>query len=336
MRDEARADSLDEVFRPLEHAKEAMSQVMDQTGQFVLSLDPERRVLTATPLDVDQALAQVLWKRKYPQVLISGTLAVQGSFRYPCSRLGITRVASRDVQEFTAASPFDYAGRMRIYVPRSIPEPSWNEEEDQAFVDALAEEIRHIILKITGGRTLVLFTSYRRLKAVRNLLLKQPLPCKLLRQEKGVAAAQLLQSFREDETSVLLATGAFWQGVDVQGDSLTCVVIDKLPFPSPSEPVLYGLHQRVLNRTGGDQKAAMDEVDLPTMLLQLRQGTGRLIRHEEDWGIVAIMDRRVMRSRYLSAVQAALPPAPWVRSMEELTDWYAGQPARDVQQGHAI
>lgn len=266
--------------------------------------------LCMAPVEIASFLRKMLWdKREYPIVLTSGTLKVKDSFEYIKSTLGINKC-----REFSAESPFDYQNRMMIYTPIDLPLPNANPEADKLFLDRAAERIS-FLLKCSNGRALVLFTSHRRMREIYQRLkafnLEYPLLC-----QGDDNVGRLLKRFREDVDSVLLATGSFWEGVDVAGESLTCVIMDKLPFPNPRDPLIQSLHEKA--KTEG--LSPFYNIDLPRMLATLRQGAGRLLRQESDWGIVAILDRRA-GTKYKSLLQATLPPGVWTSDIKKVENW---------------
>lgn len=314
----ARGEFFEEIEEQITEAELALELYEQNDSGFVAYV--EGKDFVVSPLEVGPLLNESLWSRSkgnYPVVLLSGTLAVQGNLEYICKKLGLDLPDNSCRLECQVyPSPFDFENRVRIYVPEHMPRPRHDEQEDEEFIRALASEIEKLVY-ITQGRALVLFTSYRRMNAVYDLLKEKELPGRLFCQGKELPSYRLLEVFRQDVNSILLATGTFWEGIDAQGETLTLVVMDKLPFPSPNEPLTYGRHERV-KVSGGD---AFREVALPEMLLQLRQGAGRLIRHEEDWGIIAVLDPRAAKD-YRKLVEEALPPAPWVKDIRELVFWY--------------
>lgn len=270
--------------------------------------------LSVAPISINSFLSEMLWQTKeryIPIILSSGTLAIRGDFNFIEDRLGIRR----ETLHFSAASPFNYRERTVIYVPRDLPSPSHDVAEDQAFVEAITNRIADI-LTITRGKALVLFTSHRRMNAVYEKLAGKGVPWPLLRQGQNPAGL-LLQRFREDIDSVLLATGSFWEGVDVVGESLSAVIMDKLPFPSPFDPLVQAMREK-LEASGLDPH---QNLNIPEMLSNLRQGAGRLIRHENDRGIIAILDWRAAK-QYASLVKEALPPGKWVHQLREVREWW--------------
>ena len=249
--------------------------------------------LRASPIDVSRIAREALFDRMRATVLTSATLAVDGSFAYVKSRLGI-----REAAEVRVPSEFDYARQALLYLPRRIPSP-----KAPTFSAAAAREVIEI-LKRSRGRAFVLFTSYAMLRAVQQFV-EMSLPFPILVQ--GTAPRTiLLEQFRSTPNAVLLATSSFWHGVDVVGEALSCVIIDKLPFASPGDPITAARIESV-NARGGD---AFAEYQVPLAILALQQGLGRLIRHRTDRGVLAILDPRLRTMGYGRRFLESLPPAP--------------------------
>ena len=254
--------------------------------------------LRASPVDVSRIVRDALFDRFRTVVLTSATLAVEGSFDYIKGRLGIT-VA----EELQVASEFDYRQQALLYLPRRMPPP-----KSPSFAEAVARETVALLTR-SRGRAFVLFTSYRVLRAVQPIV-EMALPYPILVQGTAPRSA-LIEEFRETPNAVLLATSSFWQGVDVVGESLSCVVIDKLPFASPGDPVTSARIEAI-NARGGD---AFAEYQVPLAILSLQQGLGRLIRHRTDRGVLAVLDPRLATMGYGRRFLASLPPAPVTRDL---------------------
>jgi ATP-dependent DNA helicase DinG len=263
--------------------------------------------LHRTPVEVSPVLSGALWGEPIPFLLTSATLSVSGDLSYFRERVGLARV---DAREIIVDNEFDFAGRALFYVPGGLPDPS-----DPAFPVAAAEETREI-LSCSGGGALVLCTSYRTLSALTDAL-RGTMPYTLYVQGDA-PRAHLLRAFREGEDTVLIGTGTFWEGVDVPGASLRCVVIDKLPFASPSDPVTSA-RIRALRDRGVDP---FTEYQLPEAVLSLRQGVGRLLRRGDDFGVVALLDRRVSTRGYGQLFRANLPSARWTDDRAEVAAFF--------------
>jgi ATP-dependent DNA helicase DinG len=262
---------------------------------FVYYVDTRGRglFLRASPIDVSRLAKEAVFDRMRTTVLTSATLAVDGSFEYVRSRLGI-----REPMELRVESEFDYARQALLYLPRRVPPP-----KSPAFSAAAAREVIEI-LKRSRGRAFVLFTSYAVLRAVQPFV-EMAVPFPILVQ--GTAPrSTLIEQFRSTPNAVLLATSSFWQGVDVVGEALSCVIIDKLPFASPGDPITAARIEAI-KANGGDAFAAYQ---VPLAILALQQGLGRLIRHRTDRGVLAILDPRLRTMGYGRRFLNSLPPAP--------------------------
>jgi len=263
--------------------------------------------LHRTPVEISAVLAGTLWEDPVPFLLTSATLSVSGDLSFFRDRAGLARV---DARELIVDNEFDFEGRALFYVPRGLPDPS-----DPAFPAAAAGETREI-LDCSGGGALVLCTSYRTLAALTDSL-RGELPYTLYVQGDA-PRTQLLREFRDGEDTVLIGTGTFWEGVDVPGASLRCVVIDKLPFASPSDPVTSA-RIRALRERGEDP---FDGYQLPEAVLALRQGVGRLLRRGDDYGVVALLDGRVATRAYGGLFRANLPPMKWTRDRADVAAFF--------------
>jgi ATP-dependent DNA helicase DinG len=254
--------------------------------------------LRASPIDVSTIVRELLFDRMRTTVLTSATLTVDGGFDYLRGRLGI-----RSADEVRLPSEFDFRSQAILYLPPRMPDPRQPE-----FAPAAGRQVVEI-LKRTHGRAFVLFTSYATLRVVQEIA-EMALDYPILVQ--GTAPrTQLLRQFRETPHSVLLATSSFWQGVDVVGDALSCVIIDKLPFASPADPVTSARIDAVRAR-GGEP---FSEYQVPLAILTLQQGLGRLIRHRQDRGVLAVLDPRLRTKGYGRRFIASLPPAPVVHDL---------------------
>ena len=262
--------------------------------------------LRATPIDVAGRLKELLFDDVRSAVLTSATLAVDGGFAYVKDRLGIEPTA-----ELLLPSPFRYEQQAILYVPGGMPEPL-----EPAFVDRAADEIVRL-LELSHGRAFVLFTSYANMNAVAERIAGR-VEFPLLMQGEA-PKAQLLDTFRRTRHAVLLATASFWQGVDVAGEQLSCVIVDKLPFASPGDPVVAARIDR-LRRRGAN---AFGEYQVPVAVLMLKQGLGRLIRSARDRGILAVLDSRLVNKQYGRRFLESLPPARLVHDIEEVARFMA-------------
>ncbi|MFZ5862807.1 MAG: ATP-dependent DNA helicase [Nitrospirota bacterium] len=261
--------------------------------------------LSASPLDVSAILRETLFSGGAPCVLTSATLTAGGSFEYVRSRLGIDHADERAL-----ASPFDFRTQSLLYVPEAFPLP-----RDPDFVDAVAEEVVRVV-SASRGRAFILFTSRRMLERVSDSC-RRRMGYPVLRQGEAPRMA-LIQRFKA-EPSVLFATMGFWQGIDVPGDALSCVVLDKLPFAPPDDPVVEA-------RTAALKAEGLDpftSYQLPTAAIWLKQGFGRLIRSRRDRGVIAILDRRLLTHRYGRFFLDSLPPAPLTTSFLDVERFFS-------------
>ena len=252
--------------------------------------------LQATPIDVSTLLAETLFANYASVILTSATLTVadaegKPSFDHLKKRLGIPFP-----KELVVPSHFDYATQALLYLPRSMPAP-----RDPDFVAQASEKIRRV-LEITRGRAFCLFTSHAQMRELHERLLAQ-LPFPLLLQG-SVPRHVLLQQFRETPNAVLFGTSSFWQGVDVQGEQLSCVIIDKLPFAVPTDPIMKARTDAIA-AAGGN---AFNDLQVPQAVLALKQGFGRLIRSLSDRGVLMLLDPRIRTTRYGATFLDSLPP----------------------------
>lgn len=253
--------------------------------------------LKSAPLNVAPHLRDLLWTQR-PGICASATLAVDGDFSYFKKQVGL-----ESTLELETPSPFDYQKQATLYVPRYLPEPN---EPD--FVMHARSAIKDI-LQVTQGRAFVLFTSYKGMHSAYNVLCDElPYP---LKKQGDLPRSSLIEWFKITPNAVLFATSSFWEGVDVPGDALSCVIIDRLPFSVPDDPVVQA-HVERLKMQGKDW---FREFMLPEAIIRLKQGFGRLIRTTSDRGLVAILDNRLFTKSYGSTILRALPDCPRVRDL---------------------
>jgi len=246
--------------------------------------------LQATPIDVSSILAENLFSKVGAVILTSATLTVGGSFDYAKSRLGLP-----SARTLAVAGLFDYSKQALLYVPQDLPDP-----RDARFPNAAADLILRL-LELSRGRAFVLFTSYAQMRQVYDRVSwKTPFPTLL--QGTGPRSA-LLEEFKSTPNCVLFATSSFWQGVDVPGDQLSMVIIDKLPFAVPSDPVVEA-RIRAIRERGGNP---FYEYQIPEAALALKQGFGRLIRSRSDRGVLVLLDNRITKQRYGRVFFDSLP-----------------------------
>jgi ATP-dependent DNA helicase DinG len=261
--------------------------------------------LRASPIDVSGIMRDMLFDRMEGLVLTSATLTVDDSFEYVRGRLGLRRA-----QELRLDSEFDYARQSILYLPRSMPDP-----RSPQFTSAAGREVIEI-LRRTSGRAFVLFTSYSNLRDVHAIAARE-LEYPIFVQGSAPRSA-LLRDFKSTPNSVLLATSSFWQGVDVAGEALSCVIIDKLPFASPGDPITSARIEAI----GAQGGSAFGDYQVPLAVLALKQGLGRLLRHRQDRGVLAILDPRLKTMGYGRRFLASLPPAPVTHQLSDIERFF--------------
>jgi ATP-dependent DNA helicase DinG len=261
--------------------------------------------LEACPIDVSGMLQESLFSRVPSCVLTSATLTVAESFGYIRTRLGLN-----DSQELSLSTEFNIRKQALLYIPKGMPD-----YRHPSYLDRAADEIRSI-LRASHGRAFVLFTSYRQMETMFERLASElPYPCMV--QGKGGGKSRLLEEFKVTRNGVLFATASFWQGVDVKGEALSAVIIDKLPFQVPSDP-LVAARSAHIEREGGN---AFSEYQVPTAILRLKQGFGRLIRSTTDRGILAILDNRLSTKSYGKLFMASLPDYEVTENSADLVEF---------------
>lgn len=260
-----------------------------------------RLTLHATPIEVGEILQEELFSGQRPVVLTSATLAVADSFDFFRSRLGVGAAKAERLP-----SPFDFPNQCGLYVPGHLPEPN-----DPAFPAAAIEEMERILHR-SGGRAFLLFTSYRQMEAAHAGLAGR-LPWTVLKQGEA-PRGRLIERFRSDTGSVLFATMSFWTGVDVPGEALSCVVMDRIPFTMPGDPVSKARAEAVEARGG----SSFNDLTVPEAAVRLKQGFGRLIRSRSDRGLVAILDTRLLTKGYGRTFVRSLPGVPLYRRLEDV------------------
>jgi ATP-dependent DNA helicase DinG len=263
------------------------------------------RVIRSALVEPGPVLEQVLWSRVPATVACSATLAVAGSLAVATRTLGVD-----DPATVVAASPFDFRRNALLYVPRAVPQPS-----SDGFQAAAERELASLV-DASWGRALVLCTSWRAVESFAAALAH--LPYELLVQGDDVPA-RLAARFRDEVASVLVATRTFFEGFDVPGESLSLLVLDRLPFPRPDDPLLAERGRRV--EAAGASR--FSEVWLPAAAVSLQQALGRLVRSETDRGVMAVLDRRLADAGYRASLLGSLPPAPLTRSLEDVRAFFA-------------
>ena len=286
-------------------------KLLKQSNNQVLWYEPTFSTLYLAPLSVSEVLRTNLLT-KTPVIATSATLTVGNSFDAMAKSIGFLvgndpdaevakdEIDPANVQMLDVGSPFDFANQGVLYLPKHLPEPG-RDGLSQEVLDEIGE-----LIDAAGGRTLALFSSWRGVEAADAHLRKvlAELPIKIITQKRGDSVGPLVEKFAADETSILLGTMSLWQGVDVPGRACSLVIIDRIPFPRPDEPVMAARAAQA-DKAGG---SGFMQVSMPRAALLLAQGTGRLIRSEADRGVVAILDSRIVNKRYGSVLLNSMPP----------------------------
>jgi ATP-dependent DNA helicase DinG len=260
-----------------------------------------------TPVQIDSILQQEVFSKTPASVFTSATLSVAGSFDFVRESMGIPEGSKEKI----LASPFRFETQALLYIPSDFPEP-----HEPDFCSRLAREALDILMK-SRGRALLLFTSYRNMNEV-NQALQDQLPFTVLMQGQKPKRI-LLAEFKEKIDSVLLATSSFWQGVDVPGEALSCLLIDKLPFEVPDDP-LIAARMAQLSKQG---KNPFFSYQIPRAIIQLKQGVGRLIRSSQDRGVIAVFDVRLRRKTYGQLFLKSLPPCRFVHDKQMIGAFFS-------------
>ncbi len=298
------ADENQELYGSLVNLYRRMSTVHDQVDNLVFNPAPDqiywaeilpngnRLSLNVAPLHIGSLMEKYLWHEKASVVLTSATLTAAGEFEYLRGRL-----SAIDADELALGSPFDYETAALVYLVNDIPEPNDRQGHQKGVESGIIR-----LCRATGGRALVLFTSYDQLRrtsqAISPVLARDDII--VFEQGEGASPHALLESFRSTERAVLLGTRAFWEGVDVPGEALSVLVIVKLPFDVPSDPIIAARAETF--------EDPFSEYSLPEAILRFRQGFGRLIRTQFDRGVVAVLDARILNKRYGRLFIDSLPP----------------------------
>jgi ATP-dependent DNA helicase DinG len=271
--------------------------------------------LQATPIDVSELLTESVFDQIPTVIMTSATLTVQGGFEHIRKRIGLS-----EARELVVPSHFRYGEQALLYLPPEMPDP-----RDPEFPEAAARCIERV-LTITRGRAFCLFTSYAQMRVLYERLLPV-LDFPILLHGTAPRKA-LLEQFRETPNAVLFGTSSFWQGVDVQGESLSCVIIDRLPFAVPSDPVVAA-RMKAIEEEGG--KPFFD-YQVPSAVLTLKQGFGRLIRSLEDRGVLVLLDSRIRTKRYGQTFLASVPPYRMTATITDVEEFFEAKTGPDSQE----
>jgi ATP-dependent DNA helicase DinG len=267
--------------------------------------------LHVTPLSSAELFSRQMNDHPRAWIFTSATLAMGEEFGHFTRELGLGQAATR-----RWASPFDFAQQALLYLPKGLP----GDPNDATFTDAVVDAALPVI-EASGGRAFLLFTTLRALRRAHELL-RDRLPFPLLVQGTG-SRSELLARFRSLGNAVLLGSQSFWEGVDVRGEALSLVIIDKLPFAPPDDPVLAARIEG-MRAEGGNPFTGLQ---LPQAVLQLKQGAGRLIRDEADRGVLMLCDPRLLSKPYGRRILHSLPPMKLTRRLEEVESFFARIPA---------
>jgi len=285
----------------LANALAALREMSDEAGLRWVDVNANGLLLQYTPFEIAERLREYVESRPCAWVFTSATLAIGDDFSHYAARIGLP-----EARTLCIGSPFDYRDQARIFLPPQLPDPQ-SPAFAAKFIDACAP-----LLEAGGGRAFLLYTSYRGLaEGVRALQARFPNPPFPVLVQGEAPREALLNRFRELGNAVLLATGSFWEGVDVKGDGLCIVAIDKLPFASPDDPLLKARLEGIRRRGGNP----FFEYQLPQAVLALKQGVGRLIRDMDDFGVIVLGDPRLRTKAYGRVFLDALPPSPVINDV---------------------
>ncbi len=284
-----------QALNSLEKSILSLTQVNSTNWCCYTEKNRKHPVLRCVPVHPGSLLRDTLYS-SFPSVLLtSATLSAGNSFAYSDSRLGVPVEAERHI----FPSPFDYANQSVLVLPEDLPE-----QNDHAMIAEYAWKIARETASILGGRTMILFTSYRNMELCRNTAEGNPLEGIPLLVQGKMNRSAILEKFREDPRAVILGTASFWEGVDLPGELLHSLIMDRIPFPSPGHP-LTRARMTALEEQG---ESSFSRLMLPEAAIRLKQGAGRLIRSGSDTGAVFILDRRMGTSGYAKMLLASMPP----------------------------
>jgi ATP-dependent DNA helicase DinG len=270
--------------------------------------------LQAWPIDLRPIFEELVYRTCAIQVFTSATLSTDADFRFFRQRIALPK----ETRELRLEPVFDYMKQSILYVPEDLPRP-----DDPQFIERAVPTMLEL-LRITEGRAFLLFTSWRNMQRAHELL-RRRIPWRVLRQGDQ-SRSSLLDAFRQDTHSVLFGTSSFWEGVDVQGESLSLVIIDKLPFASPGDPITRAR----LAHLESQGLAPFAHYQIPQAVIALKQGVGRLIRHRDDRGIMAVLDSRLVTAHYRDRFLDSLPRGRRTRRLDMVRAWWETTRTRDL------
>ena len=306
-----RTKGLESCFdRVEEFESQVDSMINNQSGKWIQWYETHNKslTLTKTPLDIATEFHQFMQQHKASWIFTSATLSVANNFNHFSKGLGLSQTESKSWE-----SPFDFAAQSLFYHPKGLPKPNESDFTEKIVEFALP------VLEASKGRAFFLFTSHRALRIAAEIL-EDRVDFPLLVQGTR-AKAVLLDQFKEQGDAILLATSSFWEGVDVRGDALSCVIIDKLPFSSPGDPVLKAR----LDAMEKQGKNPFFEHQLPSAVIALRQGVGRLIRDVKDTGVLMVCDPRLLKKSYGQQFLDSIPDMKRTREIEDVNDFFQQQ-----------
>ncbi|MEC8299190.1 MAG: ATP-dependent DNA helicase [Pseudomonadota bacterium] len=303
-----RSDVFRQIIKRVQSAAETSALFLDQENEgeeYAYWIESRGRAFSfhRAPVLLSNRLKSVIQESKSPWVLTSATLTVEQSFNYFLEETGI----QADIKRIYP-SPFDFESAVRGFVVPSLPWPG-NDRHTSDLAHACMK-----ILKANSGRTFFLFTSHRALRVAAEILRGQKKP---LFVQGEASRFSLIDGFRDNEGSILMGTDSFWEGIDVRGLDLTLLIIDKLPFPVPTDPIIRQKSRIIIERGGNP----FSEIFLPAALMSLKQGFGRLIRSEHDTGLFVLGDPRMTTKSYRTYIKKNLPFRTWIESFDEASSW---------------
>lgn len=302
-----RSETLDKIFERLAEVKIRLKKLMDTTVTgycYWYEANGRSFGLHITPLTVADKFGEQLKNQQIGWVFTSATLEVGGTFEHFCQRLGI-----ENAEQLVLQSPFDYQNQSLLCVPRYLP------DTNKAHTLTALGQLLKPVIEANKGRCFLLCTSYYMMRGLADFLREHSSLNVLLQGETG--KSRLLEQFVKEENSVLVATQSFWEGIDVRGDDLSLVIIDKLPFTSPDEPLLKA-RMEDCKLQGGDP---FNDIQIPEAVITLKQGVGRLIRDVTDRGVVIICDSRLVMRNYGQTFLKSLPPSKRTRDLDLVTQF---------------